>query len=276
MIKDILVNLSVDDTADVASDYAMSAAELFGAHLSGMAFAFYPVLPVTTPMDALGVDVMGVEIARNRQAAEAAVQRFERALRMGGLRGDAQLLEGGVAESARKFGERARCTDLSIVAQGEPADADRSIMIEGALFGSGRPVIVVPFIHKQGINLDHVAACWDGSVAAARAIGDAMPLLERAKQIDVVTVTKAGGDEKEIPGADMAQHLARHGCNVDTQRVLATEIDTTSAILSYVADRGTSLLVMGGYGHSRLREYALGGVTRGILGSMTVPVLMSH
>lgn len=150
------------------------------------------------------------------------------------------------------------------------------MIVEGALFGSGRPVIVVPYIQRKGLKLDRVVVCWDGSRAAARATGDAMPFLTRAKKISVVTVGAAPAKSEDVPGADIAQHLARHGRNVEVQRLVVADIDTTSAILSYVADAGADLIVMGGYGHSRLREFVLGGVTRGILGSMTVPVLMSH
>jgi nucleotide-binding universal stress UspA family protein len=102
-----------------------------------------------------------------------------------------------------------------------------------------------------------------------------MPLLEQSKAIEVVTVaTKERRDE--LPGADIAQHLARHDLKVDLKNIVAKDTDVTSTILSYAADAGADLIVMGGYGHSRLREFILGGATSGILQSMTVPVLMSH
>jgi nucleotide-binding universal stress UspA family protein len=275
MIKDILVSLSLDESHDTAGDYAMSVAEAFGAHLSGLALAFIPVIPVTMPMEALGADLIAAEHTKNRKAAAAAVLRFETSLRTGGLRGEARLLDAGIAEASNKFGEFARRFDLSVVGQAKPR-LEGGMIVEGALFGSGRPVIVVPYIQSKGIKLDRVVVCWDGSRAAARATGDAMPFLTRAKKIDVVTIGTAPAKSEEVPGADIAQHLARHGRNVEVQRLIVSDIDTTSAILSYAADAGADLIVMGGYGHSRLREFVLGGVTRGILGSMTVPVLMSH
>lgn len=276
MIKDILVSLSLDEAHDTAGDYAMSIAETFGAHLSGIALAYIPVIPVTMPMEALGADLIAAEHTKNRKAAAAAVRRFETSLRTGGLRGEARLLDAGIAEASNKFGEIARRFDLSVVGQAKPSDPEGGMIVEGALFGSGRPVIVVPYIQRKGIKLDRVVVCWDGSRAAARATGDAMPFLTRAKKIDVVTIGTAPAKSEEVPGADIAQHLARHGRNVEVQRLVVSDIDTTSAILSYVADAGADLIVMGGYGHSRLREFVLGGMTRGILGSMTVPVLMSH
>jgi nucleotide-binding universal stress UspA family protein len=276
MIKDILVSLSLDESHDASGDYAMSVAELFGAHLSGIALAYIPVIPVTTPMEALGADLIVAEHAKNMKAAAAAVARFDRSMRAGGLRGEARLLDAGIAEASKEFGEFARRFDLSVVGQAKPSDPEDGMIVEGALFGSGRPVIVVPYIQRKGIKLDRVVVCWDGSRAAARATGDAMPFLTRAKKVDVVTIGAAPAKSEEVPGADIAQHLARHGRNVEVQRLVVADIDTTSAILSYVADAGADLIVMGGYGHSRLREFVLGGVTRGILGSMTVPVLMSH
>jgi len=154
--------------------------------------------------------------------------------------------------------------------------APEEIVDEGALFESGRPVIVVPFIHKGALKLDRVMVCWDGSRAATRAIADSLPLITKAKQVEVVIVANGRAKSDEVPGADLGQHLARHGLKVDVKRITSPDIDVASTILSYAADSSTDLIVMGGYGHSRLREFVLGGVTRGILESMTVPVLMSH
>jgi nucleotide-binding universal stress UspA family protein len=120
-----------------------------------------------------------------------------------------------------------------------------------------------------------VLACWDGSRTAARAIGDAMPLLERAKAVEVVIVAEERKSE-EMTGANMNAHLVRHGVAASVKRIAKGDIAIQDALLSYAADSGADFMVMGGYGHSRLREFILGGVTRGILASMTLPVLMSH
>jgi nucleotide-binding universal stress UspA family protein len=144
------------------------------------------------------------------------------------------------------------------------------------LFESGQPLIMVPYIQKAPLKLDRVMVCWDGGRAAARAIADAMPLLRRAGHVDVVIVTDERGKRDQIEGADMGAHLARHGLNVEVTRTALGDIDVADVILSRAADMSTDFIVMGGYGHSRLREFVLGGVTRSILRSMTVPVLMSH
>jgi nucleotide-binding universal stress UspA family protein len=118
--------------------------------------------------------------------------------------------------------------------------------------------------------------CWDGSRAATRAIADSLPFLRKAKKVEIVMVAGKAGKEDEIPGVDLGQHLARHGLEVDVKRITAPDIDVSSTILSYAADSNADMIVMGGYGHSRLREFILGGVTRSILETMTVPALMSH
>jgi nucleotide-binding universal stress UspA family protein len=143
---------------------------------------------------------------------------------------------------------------------------------------SGRPLIVVPYIQKDGLKLDHVVCCWDGGRAATRAINDGLPLLTKATTVDLLIVLneKTDTSPNEIRGAEMAKHLARHDVKVQIVTVPAADIDVTNAILSYVADVSGRLIVMGGYGHAKLREMILGGVTRGMLQSMTVPVFMSH
>jgi nucleotide-binding universal stress UspA family protein len=150
------------------------------------------------------------------------------------------------------------------------------MVAESTLFESGRPVVMVPYIQKAALKLDRVMVCWDGSRPAARAVADAMPLLERAGRVEVVIVANERGKNDEIAGADMGQHLARHGLKVDVQRITAGGIEVAETLLSHAADSGTDFMVMGGYGHSRLREFVLGGVTHSILRSMTVPALMSH
>jgi nucleotide-binding universal stress UspA family protein len=172
----------------------------------------------------------------------------------------------------------ARRFDLSVFMQSEPDGVDNDDVIETSLFQSGRPLVVVPYIQKDGLKLDHVVCCWDGSSAAARAINDALPLLTKAASVDLLIVQneKTKNETNVIRGAEMAKHLARHDVKVEIETLPAADIDVTNVILSYVADSAGTLIVMGGYGHARIREFILGGVTRDMLKSMTVPVFMSH
>lgn len=276
MIRDIIVSLSPGAAPDVAADYAVSIAETFSAHLSGVAFAYDPVLPASV-MGGISADVFDVQRRENEKAAKTAITLFETASKRAGLSAESHMLTATIAGAADMFARLARRFDLAVVPQVTPATiAPDELLMEAALFESGRPIVIVPYIQKAPLKLDRVICCWDGSRTAARAIGDAMPFLQKAKAVDLVIVGKGKMGEKELTGADMGAHLSRHGLKVDVKRIPAADVDVANAILSYAADSGAEFVVMGGYGHSRLREYILGGATRGILASMTVPVLMSH
>ena len=276
MIKDLVVNLAVGESRGDPGAYAVSVAEAFGAHVAAVAFAYDPILPATL-MGGIPPDFNESQRAEAEAKGSAAITRFEEAARRASVSAESRLLAASVAEASDQFGRIARRFDLAVVGQAEPEKASPDELIaETALFESGRPVLIVPYIQKTGLKLGKVLVCWDGSRSAARAAGDAMPFLSHADEIEVLIVAGERGKSDEIPGADIGQHLARHGFKVDVKRIGATDSDVANTILSYVADSGADLIVMGGYGHSRLREFILGGVTRGILEAMTVPTLMSH
>jgi nucleotide-binding universal stress UspA family protein len=223
-------------------------------------------------------DIVAQMIAESEKAALAAIERFEAAARRSLVSAEHRLLKSIGAAAPLTLSTLARRVDLSVFMQSEANGVDNDDMIETSLFQSGRPLIVVPYIQKDGLKLDHVVCCWDGSRAAARAINDALPLLAKATTVDLLIVLNEKTDSagNEIRGAEMAKHLARHDVKVQIITVPAPDIDVTNAILSYVADISGTLIVMGGYGQARLREVILGGVTRDMLKSMTVPVFMSH
>jgi nucleotide-binding universal stress UspA family protein len=276
MIKDLLVNIPVGASSAPVLDYAVSVAVAYDAHVSGVAFAYEPVVPGTV-FDGVAASIIATYRAESEKAGKAAVAKFDEAARRAGVSADSHLLEAGPTGAGELFAQVARHFDLAVVAQTDPEqDSPEELLPEAALFGAGRPVLVVPYIQKTGLKLDRVMVCWDGSRAAARSIADATPFLERSKAIDVVSVAKEQGARDILPGFDIAHHLARHKLKVDLKRIVASDIDVASALLSHAADIGADLVVMGGYGHTRLREFILGGATRGILESMTVPVLMSH
>ena len=277
MIKDIIVSLSVgENVADTAGAYAISIAEAFDAHALGVAFAYDPVIPGSVMG---GIPPEFIESQRREASgfAQKTLAQFEQAAKRSGISYETMAANDSIAGAADRVTRLARRFDLAVVGQAEPDRlAAEEVIAEAVLFGAGRPVVMVPFIEKSGLSLDHVMVCWDGSRAAARAIGDAMPFLKKAKQVEVVIVANDPGKKGEIPGADLGQHLARHDLKVDVKRLTAPDLDVTNTLLSYAADAGATFMVMGGYGHSRLREFVLGGATRGMLSSMTVPVLMSH
>ena len=277
MIKDLVVNLSHHDSRDVAMEFAVSTAAAFNAHLVGIAFVYDPIVPAMADMYGMPAQVIESQRAENEKAAKAAIDKFNEAARSAALSAEARTLDAPVATAPGVFAQIARRFDLSIVGQPEPdkPELDR-LVVEAALFETGRPVLVVPYIQRAGLELDHVMLCWDGSRSAARAAADAMPFILRAKAVEIVIVASEPAKSDELPGADMAHHLARHGARVELKRIVTSETDVASTILSHAADNSADFLVMGGYGHSRLREFILGGVTRGILASMTIPTLLSH
>jgi nucleotide-binding universal stress UspA family protein len=276
MIKDIVASLSVGESRDVAADYAISVAETFGAHLAGVAFAYEPVIPGTI-MGGMPADVIDASRAESERAAKAAATRFDQGAGRAGVSFESRVFDATLVGASDLFGRIARRFDVSVVGQAEPDKlAGEDLIIEAALFQSGRPVMVVPYIQRAGLKLDRIMVCWDGGRTAARAIGDAVPFLARAKAIDIIIVATEQGRKDELPGADMGQHLARHGVKVEVKRLVAGDTDVPNLLLSHAADSAADLMVMGGYGHSRLREFILGGTTRAILQSMTLPVLMSH
>jgi nucleotide-binding universal stress UspA family protein len=277
MIKDIVVNLEHDVSRDRARDFAITVAEAFDAHIAGVAFAYAPEFPGSMTLE-IPPNIVARMVEESKNAAEAAIKRFEEAAKRSLLSAEHRLIRTIGMEAPALFAALARRFDLSIFLQSTPGEVDNDDMIETSLFQSGRPLIVVPYIHKDGLKLDRVACCWDGSRAAARAINDALPLLSKADKVDLLIVEneKTKNKTTEIRGVEMASHLARHDVKVELEIVPAPDIDVANAILSHVADESGTLIVMGGYGHPKLREIILGGVTRAMLKSMTVPVFMSH
>lgn len=275
MVKDVVVNLSGRAPQDFAADYAISVAATFGARIAGIAFLYEPVIPDGT-LGGVPVELIELQREENSKAAKGAVSRFEAAAKQAGVAAETRILDATFGGAATLFARIARRFDLAVVGQAQREyGVSEELMIEGALFESGRPVIVVPYIQKRGLTLERVLACWDGGRTSARAIGDAMPILERARSVDIVIVAEERKND-EITGANMSEHLTRHGIAVNVKRIAKGNLTIEDAILSYAADSGADFMVMGGYGHSRLREFILGGVTRGILATMTVPVFMSH
>jgi nucleotide-binding universal stress UspA family protein len=275
MIKDLVVNLTGGQPQDFAADYAISVASTFGAHIGGVGFIFEPIIPGTV-LGGVPTDLIDLQREENAKSAKAAIARFEQQTKAAGVDAETRILDASVAGAADLFARIARRYDLAVVGQAHPdGGASEELLIEGALFESGRPVVIVPYIQKSPLKLEHVLVCWDGSRPSTRAVADALPFLERSKAIEIVVVT---GERKSdaLRGTNMRRHLARHGIKVEIKRINPGTVGVQAAILDYAAESGADFMVMGGYGHSRLREFILGGVTRSILKSMTVPVLMSH
>ena len=278
-IRDIIMPLHPDATAGAraAEDFALALAARMEAHLTALAPSFSYVL--SGPNGArLPAEIREELQQRSDEAARAVLESFDARARALGVLSDADTVRAGPVEFAERFAARARTRDLSVVPQPTEDDAGwGGSLVEAVLFGTGRPVLIVPYVQQGAPRFERVLVAWDGSKEAARAVHDALPILRHAKDVEVLTLhTERHRPENLIPGADLAAHLARHRLTVTARTTDATEIGLAEAMLSHAADNGSDVIVMGGYAHSRLRHLVFGGATSGILRSMTVPILMAH
>ncbi|MFG1393451.1 universal stress protein [Xanthobacter agilis] len=277
MIRDILVNLAQGVERDAAAEYAASLAVEFGAHLTGLSVAYEIDVPPFY-MGALPTDFIDAQVLENQSSAEKAAARLEDIAKSAGVPHQIRTLSASLGVAANSFAHMARLFDLTVVAQPDPdKPGPEEVLAETVLLESGRGVLIVPYIQEKPFSAERAVVAWDGGRASARALAEALPLLHRTKVVEVFRVVSDGADAADEEGQDVARHLARHNLDAQIRRLPVKSGDSISAaILNEVSDQGADLVVMGGYGHSRLREMVLGGVTRDILSSMTVPVLMAH
>lgn len=278
MFKDILVHLKVgDDIVDNASDYAVSLAAALDAHLTGVAGSFEIDVPQIYT-EAFSTDFIETQRIEARRLAAQAIDRFQEAARSLALTAEVETIDGTIGGIGEQIGVLARLYDLTVVSQPDP---DRmgsdEVVAEAVLFDSGRPLLMVPLHQQKPFAAKRILVAWDGSRTAARAVAEARCLIAKADLVEVAIVHTARGKARDLDGADIAAHLSRTAKAVEL-RVLeaASGEKVVDVLLKEVAAREIDLLAMGGYGHSRLREFVLGGVTRDVLDRMTVPVLMAH
>jgi nucleotide-binding universal stress UspA family protein len=277
MISDILIHVPTGKQPDAGVDYGLSVGRAFNAHVTGLAFALEPLV---APMyfGAVPGEIFADFRRDAEQAAAEAAARFQRAAEGAGCTADTSTVVTTIDGAAATFGRLARVYDLTVLTQPNPDKVGpEPALLEAALFESGRGLLVVPYVHRKPIEFDRVLIAWDGGRPAARAVAEARPFLAKAKQVEVLVVETGKPDPKAVPGADLARHLARHNLKIELRRsVVSSDTDIDATILNEISDSDVDLVVMGGYGHTRLREFVLGGVTRGIIEAMTAPVLMAH
>ncbi|MCG8545680.1 MAG: universal stress protein [Alphaproteobacteria bacterium] len=273
-IKDLLVHVSTEADAKPVVDAALTLAAANDAHVIGIGIR--PPLDVPSYAAARLPDSV-VELLEKREddRLQAAREMFEaRAKRAG--REDRCEWRSDIGIVEETLGLHARYADLTVVPQPNPEAMDKRFtnLAEDMLMTAGRPVLIVPYIGAPETIGKRAIVAWNASREAARAVADAMPLLEQAEKVEVF----AGGDQGigDLPGADIATHLARHAIDVTVFRNVTDELSVSETLFNRVANMQADLIVMGGYGRSRFREFVLGGVTRDVLQHMTVPVLMSH
>ena len=257
---------------------AADLARQLDAHLTGVALAFEPVVPVYTMTTPLPTDLI---VAAHEQAvndAKAAARAFEQIATDAGVRYASRTTESVGSDGLEGVTRSLALSDLLVVGQQNPDAPEpmREALIEAMLFQSGAPILIVPYTGVRAFTPGRVIVAWDGGAAAAHAVRAALPLLHLAREVVVVIVKENIKRSTELAGADIATHLARHDLHVEVREITNATGDIGQTILSFAADEAADWMVMGGYGHSRMREFFLGGATRGILASMTLPVLMTH
>lgn len=278
--KDLLVVLDADQSCSGRISYAATLAARFNAHLAGL---YVTVTSLTRDQYAL-LDVGILDIpfftdpGKTCEQAEKTRALFEDVTRRQGVSAEWRSASGYPAGTAALHG---RYADLTILGQLDPYDSQADLIRarpEEVAMLAGRPVLVVPYAGYFERIGGRVLIGWDASREAARAVKDAMPLLAQAEAVIVLTIDAEPSPQGhgEIPGADIALYLARHGVKAQVERTASSGIGVGNALLSCAADLEADLLVIGAYGHSRVRELLLGGATRTVLASMSLPVLMAH
>lgn len=274
-IKDLVVHIDSSQAAKKRLEAAIGMAQAHDAHLTGLY-----VMPITDFPAFMEVPSAFEAIQKVReyraQEAETAQAAFQAAVNRADISSEWRCVEGGLTE---KLAESTRYSDLVILGQHHPDEHDANQgLADRLVLEVGRPCLVIPYIGAQKTLGKRVLVAWNARREAIRAVNDALPILATSDQVVVLTVNPEYGEggEGDIPSADICHHLARHGVKAEAVTTVAKDIDVGSLLLSHAADIGADMIVMGAYGHSRFREMVLGGVSREMFQSMTVPIFMSH
>lgn len=277
MLKDLLVHVPSEGLARPVIDGAVSLAMVHKARVQAVSIG-YETANIGVPFDggAAVAAVFEMEHESAQKRAETALSVFDAEARSAGIEYSLKAITGAMYDAAAQVGAMARLADLTILSQPdyERDTFDNAVPVE-ILFHCGGPVLFIPYIHKGPLQFKRIGIAWDGSRLTARALRDAAPFLKDAEEIAIISVNEPSKPENPS-SAELAAHLARRGLATTFEHTSADKVDIQATILSIAADTGLDLIVMGAYSHSRLQERLLGGVTRGMLQSMTVPTLMSH
>lgn len=275
----ILVYLSDDRSAKRVLKMAMELARKSDAHVIGL-----HVAPVFQVYSSIAVDLTAeiLEAQTNALKIETAGIRkvFDDLTENDDVKSEWRSIQAHSSLLGEAVVNHARCADIVVAAQPDPDHDDVNVtrVIEQLLTDSGRPILLVPYVGEHTEIGKNITIAWNASREAARASAAALPLLQGAEKVSVLWVNPQNeyGDTMDVPGSEIATCLSRHGVRAETDSTTSSLPEIGDEILSRVADSGADLLVMGAYGHSRLREFIFGGASRHMLQHMTVPVLMAH
>jgi len=277
--KNILVHVDTSERCEEHINVACDLALRTDAHVSGLFVIPEPFYPLYTDGGYIPQDLIQNQEAESKAQCEVAEKTFREATAKAGAHAEWRSEQGPLSTVVTRH---ARYADLTVVGKGDiddPVKFPNPFLAADVAMSSGRPVLIVPNAgHFEGFG-KHILVCWNTSREAVRAVNDALPLLQAAEKVTVLVVNPdkmASGDHGEIPSADIALHLARHGIKVEAASTTSDGTDVGDIILSRASDLGADMIVCGAYGHSRTREWILGGVTKTLVEETTIPVFMSH
>ncbi len=271
-LRDIVVVLDDSTQSEVRLTTAIALARQHEAFLTGLC-PLDMLRPVAVAARTVGGPGTNNNLADILERVEA---DFQDRLRLANLHGEWQAVPDTASEA---FVRHTRQTDLIVLGQvnpEHPPPAGRH-MLEDVLLNAGRPILAVPYAGRFETLGTHILVGWNGSREATRALHDALPFLTKAVAVTLLDAFPASGETPDDAGiTGIARYLGHHGIEAKIVRLPLDGVSAADALLSYTTDIDADLLVAGGYGHSRLRELVFGGVTRGLLQHLTVPILMSH
>lgn len=275
--KTILVYLNDKHRAEAMLEPAVQLASRYNSHLIGMhVYAGVPAPPIPLPF---GADVVRAVAAAQQRETEEIAGIFSRMTGNRPFVAEWRAEKGPHVDATAVVMDHGRSADLIIAGQTDPDRENLPLLdvAEHLAVGSGRPVLVVPYVGRYPEIGRSVVIAWKAGRESARAAFDALPILRQAEEVQILEVNEGGPHRNGVaPDNSIAVALARHGIKPTVRTSVASDISVGDEILSRLADMGADLLVMGAYGHSRMRELVFGGVTRHIAKHMTVPTLFSH
>jgi nucleotide-binding universal stress UspA family protein len=265
-----------DELPEAALQQALKLAAAHGAHLSVTIATQQLATPYSPMWMSLGAALVSDLNEKAKARAENAADQARTAVRLAGVVADIAVVMDNVGEAAEVALRSARACDLIVVDQpSAPLDA-RAMVLEGALFRSGRPVLVATPRKPPVEEVNKATLAWDGTQHAARAAADMLSLFGALKQVDVVSVVGEKDLSQSLPGADFARHLSRKGIHANIVELSFSTGPVATQIDEHATASGSDLIVMGGYGHSRLRQFVMGGVTISMIQKAASPILMAY
>ncbi|MCB1535231.1 MAG: universal stress protein [Rhodoblastus sp.] len=274
-IKTVLLGLLAEDVSppDAVVQYNVALCDSLRAHLACKIIVPMLDLPAgrLVPLAQAVVDELNDERCKR---AEDTIARLKAAALVSGVTADAKTLQAPYAVARADLITAARAADLIVLPQSKGVLSFEAGLVEGVLFGAGRPVLVVPAEWDNGCQFRRIVVAWDGGARAARAVGDALPFIEMAEDVEVVCV--ADRDARSIAGADVTENLARHCRRVRLTELPVQHDDAGWTLRDHVDYVKPDLLVMGAYAHARVIQFVIGGVTSQMLQYAKTPVLYSY